>query len=131
MGFVMDYIKNDVIEEKRLINGMIKDNVPMSRIKEVTERSKREIKAILAFPDNPSQNELYAIQAVWREGAIRKNLKEIKERETEYKADIENYRKEGHSWKEIFEMLKLRISVDPVVAECDLISWIIDCREKE
>ena len=116
MGFVMDYIKNDVIEEKRLINGMIKDNVPMSRIKEVTERSKREIKAILAFPDNPSQNELYAIQAVWREGAIRKYLKEIKE---------------GHSWKEIFEMLKLRISVDPVVAECDLISWIIDCREKE
>ena len=43
MGFIMDYIKNDVIEEKRLINGMIKDNVPMSRIKEVTERSKREI----------------------------------------------------------------------------------------
>ena len=123
MGFIMDYIKNDVIEEKRLINGMIKDNVPMSRIKEVT--------AILAFPDNPSQNELYAIQAVWREGAIRKYLKEIKERETEYKADIENYRKEGHSWEEIFEMLKLRISVDPVVAECDLISWIIDCREKE
>ena len=103
----------------------------MSRIKEVTERSKREIEAILAFPDNPSQNELYAIQAVWREGAIRKYLKEIKERETEYKADIENYRKEGHSWEEIFEMLKLRISVDPVVAECDLISWIIDCREKE
>ena len=29
MGFIMDYIKNDVIEEKRLINGMIKDNVPM------------------------------------------------------------------------------------------------------
>ena len=56
MGFIMDYIKNDVIEEKRLINGMIKDNVPMSRIKEVTERSKREIEAILAFPDNPSQN---------------------------------------------------------------------------
>ena len=55
MGFIMDYIKNDVIEEKRLINGMIKDNVPMSRIKEVTERSKREIEAILAFPDNPSQ----------------------------------------------------------------------------
>lgn len=131
MGFIMDYIKNDVIEEKRLINGMIKDNVSMSRIKEVTERSKREIEAILAFPDNPSQNELYAIQAVWREGAIRKYLKEIKERETEYKADIENYRKEGHSWEEIFEMLKLRISVDPVVAECDLISWIIDCREKE
>ena len=131
MGFIMDYIKNDVIEEKRLINGMIKDNVPMSRIKEVPERSKREIEAILAFPDNPSQNELYAIQAVWREGAIRKYLKEIKERETEYKADIENYRKEGHSWEEIFEMLKLRISVDPVVAECDLISWIIDCREKE
>ena len=131
MGFIMDYIKNDVIEEKRLINGMIKDNVPMSRIKVVTERSKREIEAILAFPDNPSQNELYAIQAVWREGAIRKYLKEIKERETEYKADIENYRKEGHSWEEIFEMLKLRISVDPVVAECDLISWIIDCREKE
>lgn len=131
MGFIMDYIKNDVIEEKRLINGMIKDNVPMSQIKEVTERSKREIEAILAFPDNPSQNELYAIQAVWREGAIRKYLKEIKERETEYKADIENYRKEGHSWEEIFEMLKLRISVDPVVAECDLISWIIDCREKE
>ena len=131
MGFIMDYIKNDVIEQKRLINGMIKDNVPMSRIKVVTERSKREIEAILAFPDNPSQNELYAIQAVWREGAIRKYLKEIKERETEYKADIENYRKEGHSWEEIFEMLKLRISVDPVVAECDLISWIIDCREKE
>ena len=40
MGFIMDYIKNDVIEEKRLINSMIKDNVPMSRIKEVTERSK-------------------------------------------------------------------------------------------
>ena len=131
MGFIMDYIKNDVIEEKRLINGMIKDNIPMSQIKEVTERSKREIEAILAFPDNPSQNELYAIQAVWREGAIRKYLKEIKERETEYKADIENYRKEGHSWEEIFERLKLRISVDPVVAECDLISWIIDCREKE
>ena len=55
----------------------------------------------------------------------------IKERETEYKVDIENYRKEGHSWQEIFEMLKLRLSVDPVVAECDLISWIIDCREKE
>ena len=107
MGFIMDYIKNDVIEEKRLINGMIKDNVPMSRIKEVTERSKREIEAILAFPDNPSQNELYAIQAVWREGAIRKYLKEIKERETEYKADIENYRKEGHSWEEIFEMMHL------------------------
>lgn len=52
----------------------------------------------------------------------RKYLKELKERETEYKADIENYRKEGHSWKEIFEMLKLRISVDPVVAECNLIS---------
>ena len=131
MGYIMDYIKNDVIEEKRLINSMIKDNVPMSCIKEVTERSKREIEAILAFPDNPSQNELYAIQAVWREGATRKYLKELKERETEYKADIENYRKEGHSWKEIFEMLKLRISVDPVVAECNLISWIIDCREKE
>ena len=46
MGYIMDYIKNDVIEEKRLINSMIKDNVPMSRIKEVTERSKREIEAI-------------------------------------------------------------------------------------
>ena len=83
MGYIMDYIKNDVIEEKRLINSMIKDNVPMSRIKEVTERSKREIEAILAFPDNPSQNELYAIQAVWREGATRKYLKELKEREIE------------------------------------------------
>ena len=32
--------KNDVIEEKRLINGMIKDNIPMSRY----QRSNGEIK---------------------------------------------------------------------------------------
>ena len=59
----------------------------------------RSHSATTGSTDNPSQNELYAIQAVWREGAIRKYLKEIKERETEYKADIENYRKEGHSWE--------------------------------
>ena len=29
MGFIMDYIKNDVIEEKRLINGTLSLIIPL------------------------------------------------------------------------------------------------------
>ncbi len=131
MGFITDMMKNDTIEEKKFINDMIRDNVPMSHIKKVTERSKREIEAILAFPDDPTPKDIRAINYIWHKGAIRRYKEELKEREKVYKADIEEFRKEGRSWKEIFEILKFRMRFDPVIAECNIIVWISDCQEKE
>ena len=113
-------IKEETLKEKQYIKELVEMNFPMGFIEYMTQRPEEEIRKVLEFPDNPTDEDVEEIAPVWSEGRFRK-----------YVTAILQYKEAGLTRKQIEDKLKPSVAKDPIVTEGRLMDWIQEYMEKK
>ena len=106
-------------------------NFPMGFLEYMTQRPEEEIRKVLEFPDNPTDEDVEEIAPVWCEGRFRKFQWQLEIRRMQYVTAILQYKEAGLTQKQIEDKLKPSVAKDPIVTEGRLMDWIQEYMEKK
>ena len=124
-------IKQETLKEKQYIKELVEMNFPMGFIEYMAQRPEEEIRKVLEFPDNPTDEDVEEIAPVWSEGRFRKFQWQLEIRRMQYVTAILQYKEAGLTRKQIEDKLKPSVAKDPIVTEGRLMDWIQEYMEKK